>query len=166
MKTNGVLMLAATLAGLVLFATSSALAAQENAEVRGSANIEVVAHLPMGAEGSVSDIEISQDMDRPYVYLGREVFGDVSGMERGIDVIDIRDPANPEVIVRWRIEDSELHVGAGGKDLKEFKWNDRYYVVLSTQFRQGGPDYDLGAIIFDVTGLPDPSQVREVGRMQ
>ena len=95
MKTNRILMLEATLAGLVLFATSSALAAQENAEVRGSDNIEVVAHVPMGAEGSVSDIEISQDMDRPYVYLGREVFGDISGMERGIDVIDIRDPENP-----------------------------------------------------------------------
>ncbi len=166
MKTNRVLMLAATLAGLVLFATSSALAAQENAEVRGSDNIEVVAHLPMGAAGSVSDIEISQDMDRPYVYLARQVFGDISGMERGIDVIDIRDPKNPEVIAQWRIENSELHVGDGGKDIKVFKWNDRYYVVLSTQFRQGGPDYDLGAIIFDVTGLPDASTFREVARIQ
>ena len=165
-KTNRASILTATLAGLVLFATNSALVAQQNAEVRGSDNIEVVAHVPMGAEGSVSDIEISQDMDRPYVYLGREVFGNISGMERGIDVIDIRDPANPEVIVQWRIEDSELHVGAGGKDLKEFKWNDRYYVVLSIQFRQGGPDYDLGAIIFDVTGLPDASTFREVARIQ
>ncbi len=166
MKTKNMMMLTATLTGLALLAASSALGAQENAEKRGSDNIEVVAHLPMGAEGSVSDIEISQDMDRPYVFLGREVFGNISGMERGIDVIDIRDPENPEVLVQWRIEDSELHMGAGGKDLKEFKWNDRYYVVLSTQFSQGGPDYDLGAIIFDVTGLPDASTFREVARIQ
>ncbi len=86
----------------------------------------------------MSDIEISQDMDRPYVFLGREVFGDISGMDRGIDVIDIHDPYNPKVIVQWRIEDSELHMGAGGKDLKEFKWNNRYYVVLSTQFYRAG----------------------------
>ena len=158
--------LAASVAFMALLSSGSALAAQDNAETRGSDNIQVVAHVPMGAEGSVSDIEISQDMDRPYVFLGREVFGDISGMERGIDVIDIRDPGNPEVLVRWRIEDSELHVGAGGKDLKEFKWNDRYYVVLSTQFRQGGPDFDLGAIIFDVTGLPDASTFREVARIQ
>ncbi len=166
MKTNRIMMLAATLAGVAFLSASSALGAQENAEKRGSDNIQVVAHVPMGAEGSVSDIEISQDLDRPYVFLGREVFGDISGMDRGIDVIDIHDPENPDVIVQWRIEDSELHVGAGGKDLKEFKWNDRYYVILSTQFRQGGPDYDLGAIIFDVTGLPDASTFREVARIQ
>ncbi len=166
MMINRIVVCAAALSGLVLFSVSSGLEAQIDAEVRGSDNIEVVAHLPMGAPGSVSDIEISQDTDRPYVYIGREVFGDISGMERGIDVIDVADPENPEVLVRWRIEDSELHVGAGGKDLKEFKWGDRYYVVLSTQFRQGGPDYDLGAIIFDVTGLPDPSTFREVARIQ
>ncbi len=166
MMMNRIVVCAAALSGLVLFSVSSGLEAQIDAEVRGSDNIEVVAHLPLGAPGSVSDIEISQDTDRPYVYIGREVFGDISGMERGIDVIDVADPENPEVLVRWRIEDSELHVGAGGKDLKEFKWGDRYYVVLSTQFRQGGPDYDLGAIIFDVTGLPDPSTFREVARIQ
>ena len=166
MMMNRIVVCAAALSGLVLFSVSSGLEAQIDAEVRGSDNIEVVAHLPLGAPGSVSDIEISQDTDRPYVYIGREVFGDISGMERGIDVIDVADTENPEVLVRWRIEDSELHVGAGGKDLKEFKWGDRYYVVLSTQFRQGGPDYDLGAIIFDVTGLPDPSTFREVARIQ
>ena len=33
-------------------------------------------------------------------------------------------------------------------------------------FRQGGPDSDVAAIVFDMTGLPDPSQVREVGRIR
>ena len=155
-----------TLAGILALPMASPLLAQEMAEQRGSDNIEVISHLPLGAPGSVSDIEIEQEMSRPFVYLGREVFGPISGMERGMDILDVSDPANPEVIHRWRIEDSELHVGAGGKDLKYFKWNDRYYVVLSIQFRQGGPDADLGAIVFDVTGLPDVSTFKEVARIQ
>jgi hypothetical protein len=154
------------LAGMIAFRMTPGLLAQEMAEQRGSDNIEVVSHLPLGAPGSVSDIEIEQDMSRPFVYIGREVFGVGSGMERGMDIIDISDPASPEVIHRWRIEDSDLHVGAGGKDLKYFKWNDRSYVVLSIQFRQGGPNADLGAIIFDVTGLPDVSTFKEVARIQ
>ena len=151
---------------IVVFSMVQPVFAQESAETRGSENIEVVSHLPLGAPGSVSDIEIEQEMSRPFVYLGREVFGEISGMERGMDIIDVSDPANPLVIHRWRIEDSELHVGAGGKDIKYFKWNDRYYVVLSIQFRQGGPDADLGAVIFDVTGLPDVSTFKEVARIQ
>ena len=155
-----------TLAGIIAFPMAPPLLAQESAEQRGSDNIEVVSHLPLGAPGSVSDIEIEQEMSRPFVYLGREVFGEGSGMERGMDIIDVSDPANPEVIHRWRIEDSELHVGAGGKDLKYFKYDDRYYLVLSIQFRQGGPNADLGAVVFDVTGLPDVSTFKEVARIQ
>ena len=34
------------------------------------------------------------------------------------------------------------------------------------QFAAGGPDVDLGAVVFDVTSLPDVSGVREVGRMR
>jgi hypothetical protein len=32
--------------------------------------------------------------------------------------------------------------------------------------QQGGPNYDLGAIIFVVTGLPDPKTVKEVARIR
>ena len=42
----------------------------------------------------------------------------------------------------------------------------RYYYVQGTSYRQGGPDSDLGAIVFDVTGLPDVSTVEEVGRIR
>jgi hypothetical protein len=31
---------------------------------------------------------------------------------------------------------------------------------------QGSPDQDLGAVVFDVTGLPDPSKVKEVARLR
>ncbi len=149
---------------IVLVATNGALAAQWTADKPGSDNIELVSHLPLGADLSVSDIEIEQDMSRPYAYLAREVIGPTG--EMGMDIIDLHDPYNPKVVYRWRIENQDLHVGAGGKDIKYFKWNDRYYVVLSVQFRQGGPDADLGAIILDVTDLPDPTKVKEVARLR
>ena len=138
--------------------------AQWTPERPGSDNIELVSHLPLGAELSVSDIEIEQDMSRPYAYLAREVI--LSSGEMGMDIIDLHDPYNPKVVYRWRIENQDLHVGEGGKDIKYFKWNDRYYVVLSVQFRQGGPDADLGAVILDVTDLPDPAKVKEVARLR
>ena len=156
--------LATTLASVTLLSTASTLTAQENAEERGSGNIKVVSHLPLAGPGSVSDVEIEQDLSRPYVYVGHEVLGRSNALERGMDIIDITDPANPNVIHRWRIEDNELHVGAGGKDIKIFKHDGRDYVILSFQFQQGGPDFDLGAIIFDVTDLPD--SFREVARIQ
>ena len=42
----------------------------------------------------------------------------------------------------------------------------RYYYAQSYQFMQGGPDTDLGAVIFDVTGLPDPKTVKVVARIR
>ena len=38
------------LAGLALLTTSTALAAQSDAQKRGSDNIEVIAHLPLGPQ--------------------------------------------------------------------------------------------------------------------
>ena len=142
---------------------SPALAAapQWTPDKPGSDNITVVSHLPLGPALSVADIEIEQELSRPFVYVAREVFGQYG--EKGMDVIDLSDPANPKVIQKWRIEDQDLHAGAGGKDIKYFKWEDRYYVVLSLQFAQGGPDSDLGAVIFDVTDLPERFQ--EVARI-
>ena len=133
-----------------------------DAREAGSDNITVVSHLPLGAPLSVADIEIEQEMHRPYAYVAREVFGEYG--EKGMDVIDLSDPANPEVIHAWRIENQDLHTGAGSKDIKYFVWEERYYVVLSVQFGQGGPNPDLGAIIFDVTDLPE--KIEEVARIR
>ena len=130
----------------------------------GSDNIEVVAHLPLGPRLSVSDIEIEQEMHRPFVYVARMVYG--SEGEKGTDIISIEDLENPRVIYRWRIENQDLHLGTGGMDVKYFKWNNRYYLVQSLQFDQGGPNNALGAVVLDITGLPDPATVREVARIQ
>ena len=51
-------------------------------------------------------------------------------------------------------------------DPKYFKHDGRYYLVQSVQFAPGGPNVDLGAVVFDVTGLPDVSTVKEVGRIR
>ena len=131
---------------------------------RGSDNIEVVGHLPLGPPLSVSDMDVEQELSRPYAYVSRMRYG-VAG-PKGMDIISIEDPANPEIIYEWRIEDQDLHLGTGGMDAKHFKLGDRYYVVQSTQFGQGGPNSDMGAVVLDVTGLPDPSTVREVARIR
>ena len=139
-------------------------AAQWTAQKPGSDNIEVLGHIPLGPRLSVADIELEQELDRPYAYVARMVYGDAG--PRGTDIIDLSDPSNLKVIYRWRIEDQDLHVGTGGMDVKYCKWKGRYYVVQSLQFRQGGPDTDLGAVVLDVTGLPDPSTVTEVARIR
>jgi len=127
--------------------------------MEGSRNMEVLAHIPLGAPMSVSDIELEQDMSRPFAYVGRMFV-------HGFDVIDLSKPEQAKVLYSWRIENAELHQGTGMMDGKYFKHDGRYYYVQSTQFGAGGPDSDLGAVIFDVTGLPDVTKVREVARIR
>ncbi len=131
---------------------------------RGSDNITSVGHVPLGPMLSVSDVDVEQELERPYAYVGRMAYGEVG--PKGLDIVSIEDPERPEVLYRWRIEDQDLHLRTGGMDVKHFKWDGRYYVVQSLQFGRGGPDSDLGAVVLDVTGLPDPDAVREVARIR
>lgn len=130
----------------------------------GSDNITVLGHVPLGPRLSVADVELEQELDRPFAYVARMVYGETG--PKGTDMVDLSDPENPQVIHRWRIENQDLHMRTGGMDIKSFKVNDRYYVVQSLQFGQGGPNHDLGAVVLDVTGLPDPSTVEEVARIR
>ena len=149
---------------IALLASAPEAATQSTALARGSDNIDVLGHLPLGAALSVLDMDIEQEMSRPYAYVARARLG-LAG-PRGMDIVSIENPERPELLYEWRIEDQELHLGAGGMDVKHFKVNGRYYVVQSLQFGQGGPDSDVGAVVLDVTGLPDPSTVREVARIR
>jgi len=117
-------------------------------------------HAGDGLQISYTDVEVEQEPGRPYAYLAR-----VLGPTKGMDIVSIEDPSSPELLYQWRIEDPELHIGLGGMDTKYFKHDGRYYVIQSLQFF-GGPDTDLGAVVFDVTGLPDASTVKEVGRIR
>ena len=173
-KPRSIIRLGTSLAILFAVALPAAALAQVEATYprqpgqRGSSNIRILSHLTLRTEigevgtGSevlgISDVELEQDEDRPYAYVTRRGVG-------GFDVINLEDPENAEVIYEWRIENAELHQG-GGQDSKYFKHEGRYYLVQGVFFRPGGPDSDVAAIVFDVTGLPDPSQVREVGRIR
>ncbi len=127
----------------------------------GTRNIEVVAHVPLpGQRFSHSDLEVEQEMERPFVYIAQR-FG-----TSGFYAISIADPENPEILYRWTIENPELHVGTGGLDPKYAKVDGRYYLMVSFQFGAGGPNTDLGVIVWDVTGLPDASTIREVARIR
>ena len=127
----------------------------------GTPNIEVVGHLPLpGIRFSHADIELEQEMSRPYAYIAQR-FG-----HSGFYAINIENPERPEVLYRWIIDDPDLHQGTGCVDIKYAKDNGRYYVAVSCQFAQGGPDADLGAVVFDVTGLPDASTVRKVAEIR
>ena len=123
---------------------------------QGSSNVHIVSHLPLG--GSGADIEIEQELARPYVYVSR-------GRRQSVDIISIKDVSKASVIYTWQIENPELHRGSS-LDNKYFKTGGRYYDVQSFQYRPGGPDADLGAVVLDVTSLPDTSGVREVGRVR
>ncbi len=152
----------AALAALTVLVAAPAVYAQGTPDEPGTENMEVIGrfHTDDGLEISYTDVEIEQEPGRPYAYLAR-----VLGPTKGMDIVSLEDPANPELLYQWVIEDPELHIGLGGMDTKYFKHDGRYYVIQSLQFF-GGPDTDLGAVVFDVTGLPDASTVREVGRIR
>ncbi|MDE2956898.1 MAG: hypothetical protein OXU68_07840 [Bacteroidota bacterium] len=124
---------------------------------RGSDNVAVIAHLPLGQPGSIADVEVEQDPERPFAYVARRVHA------KGFDVIDLSDPRRARVIHRWRIKNEDLHQG-GAMDGRYFKHEGRYYYVQSVQFRQGGPNSDVGAVVFDVTDLPE--SLVEIGRIR
>jgi hypothetical protein len=150
----------------VLTATPVALYAQAHRPYQylpgehRSANIKVVGHLPLaGARFTHADVELEQELSRPYAYVSHRK------EESGFEIISIADPAKPKVIYRWLIEEGALHRGSGGLANMYVKVGGRYYYMQSFQFQQGGPNHDLGFIVFDVTGLPDVKKVKEVVRV-
>jgi len=123
---------------------------------RSSSNVSVVAHIPLAGPLQVEDIEIEQELSRPYAYVTR------SQRWGGFHIIDLRDPRKARVLYSWSVPSPELHKGSGGTGPAYLKSKGRYYFVQAFQFQPGGPDADLGAVVFDVTGLPDTSSVRVV----
>jgi hypothetical protein len=125
-------------------------------------NVRLLSHIPLGRSETIAGLTMEQELGRPYVYVSR--MQDLS-TPAGFSLISIKDPAHAKVIYRYQIANPELHQGFGGMEGKTFKYRGRYYYVQAFQFNQGSPDADLGAIVFDVTGLPDTTKIREVGRI-
>ncbi len=129
--------------------------------LRGTPNIEVVSHIPLpGERFSHADIEIEQELDRPFVYIAQR------GGAAGFYAISLEDEKRPKVLYRYIVDDPDLHLGSGCLDPRYAKAEGRYYLIVSCEFGQGGPDADLGAMVFDVTGLPDASTVRKVADLR
>ena len=145
--------------GLALGLPSAAAAQVTNgsgsvAGQQATANVHVMSHIP----GRLTDIEIEQELSRPYAYVS-------TGGKGGFDVINLKDPSKAFVMYSWQIESPELHQGSGSLAPTYLKSHGRYYFFNGFQFAATGPDNDLGAIVFDVTGLPDTTKVKEVARV-
>jgi hypothetical protein len=125
----------------------------------GSKSVHLLGHAVTNpGPWKAADIEMEQDPGRPYVYVSGFVNGNTQ-------VWDVRDPAHPRKVYQWTVPDAELHRGIGAMDGKYFKQGSKYYYVQSFQFMQGSPDADLGAVVFDVTGLPDSAAVKPVAKI-
>jgi hypothetical protein len=155
------------LAATMAIAIPAALPAQsfnpgDRPGTQGSSNVHVVSHIPLGRIFTVGNIDIEQEMSRPYVYVSRYT----RAADYGFDIITLKDPAKAHVIYQWRIENAALHEGAGCLSGKYFKVRGRYFYLQGCQFGKSGPDADMGAVVVDVTSLPDTSRVKEVGRIR
>lgn len=147
------------LAGMVSAQDPGTVVRHVDQKMGGSKSIELLAHVPTHAgPWMAADIEMEQDPNRPYVYI-------CGFVNQDMQIWDVRDVRHPKKIYDWTIEHPELHNGMA-MDGKYFQIGNRYYYAQSYQFFQGSPDADLGAVIFDVTGLPDTSTVKVVARIR
>ena len=146
---------------LALLAAPAVTTAQIKAPgEEASRNVKLMSHIPLGEMFTTGDIEIEQELSRPYVYVARTL------THAGFDIVSIKEPARAQRIYSWHIRDEALHAGIGGSDVHYFKLKGRYYAVPSFQFLQAGPDADYAAGIFDVTGLPDTTGIKEVAQIR
>ncbi|MSR07113.1 MAG: hypothetical protein EXR93_08625 [Gemmatimonadetes bacterium] len=130
---------------------------------QGSRNVHVLSHVPLGRLFTVGDIEAEQELSRPYVYVPR-----MQGTTRstGFSIVSVKDPSKARLLFTWTMEKPELLRAYGGLQGKYFKLKGRYYYAQSFQILKGSPNEEVGAIVFDVTGLPDTTTIREVRRLR
>src|SRR6266550_3149164 len=99
---------------LVAILAPAAISAQQAKFAPGqnfSPNVHLVGHLALTEEHRVADIEVEQDLSRPYAYVSR------NHNPPGFQIIDIKDPAKPKLIYTWFIQDAALHDGSGLKGM-------------------------------------------------
>ncbi len=64
---------------------------------------------------TVTDMELEQELNRPYAYVGRASI--LEDGPKGMDIIDLSDPSCPQILLRWRLEDQDLLMNRGGMDV-------------------------------------------------
>src|SRR6185503_20524362 len=92
---------------LLLLLPLSALPAQHPPGKQGSSNVRVLAHIPLGGNFSTTDIEVEQELGRPYAYVTRRY------QFSGFDVVNLKNPEKAYIMYSWRMEKPELHTGSG-----------------------------------------------------
>ena len=107
-----------------------------------------------------ADIEIEQDRDRPYVYVSR------LHQLRRADLRHQQPARSRRRSTTGRSRIRSCTAASARWTASTSRSANRYYYAQSYQFMQGSPDADLGAVIFDVTGLPDPRKVKVVARIR
>ena len=89
----------------------------------GSANMQVVAHVPLEGYFSSAGVDVEQELSRPYAYVGRI-------MEwTGFSIISLADPSRARIIYDWRLGQPAKHIGYGGENGRYFKLGSRYYYI-------------------------------------
>ena len=139
-------------------ANAETAAAQSDAAARGSRNVALVNHVAV--EGGTGAVEVEQDPARPYAYLSKQAG------PGGFVVMSLAQPDAPQLLLSWDLEGPSTSQENAGRDVVYFKLRDRYYLVQAFQPDAAHPQAGLGAVIFDVTGLPDAASVREVARIR
>src|ERR1700741_3993864 len=95
--TKRVLVVVEALLGGVAFPAFAQRGDQQPAPgMAGSRNMRVAAHIPLEGALQVADIEIEQELSRPYVYIPIRV------KEAGFYIIDIKNLDKAKILYRWR----------------------------------------------------------------
>jgi len=91
--------LVSVVAALILVTGPPAALAQRSPGTQGSRNVRVLSHLPLGRIFTVSDVEVEQELSRPYAYVSRMM--GYQAPEAGFDVIDLKHPAKARALFHW-----------------------------------------------------------------
>src|ERR1051326_1210140 len=85
-------------AGALLVATVSPARAQsfnpgDRPGTQGSSNVHLVSHIPLGRLFTVGNIDIEQELSRPYAYVSRYT----RAADYGFDIIGLKEPSKARV---------------------------------------------------------------------
>src|SRR3989338_6162394 len=97
--------------GLLVLGTLSAYAQRPPGQ-QGSSNVKLATHVPVGGWLRAGDVEIEQELSRPYAYIAIHALAGI-GLPTGIDIIDLKDLSLAHVLYSVRVDHAELHRGAG-----------------------------------------------------